>query len=188
MFFQNTLFIGIYTSVVICNSINLTKSYGIAPSMSRRGNPYDNAMAENIFSILKTECIYRYKPATFLEASEMVDHYNSFLQLRAYPKQNRDGAAYAAPSLLKLNVPVPVAFCTACTNWGGSQSWGAFSASGTFAFHKGQCRQAQNTGGQQAQPKHQVAFCHRSGERRLCRRCCRCQCLCLCRGPGPQSP
>ena len=42
----------------------LTKQYGITPSMSRRGNPYDNAMAENFFSILKTECIYRHKPAT----------------------------------------------------------------------------------------------------------------------------
>ena len=38
---------------------NLTKEYGITPSMSRRGNPYDNAMAENYFSILKTECIFR---------------------------------------------------------------------------------------------------------------------------------
>ncbi len=46
----------------------LTKQYGITPSMSRRGNPYDNAMAENFFSILKTECIYRRKPATFSEA------------------------------------------------------------------------------------------------------------------------
>ncbi|PWM52024.1 MAG: hypothetical protein DBX60_05705 [Bacillota bacterium] len=26
----------------------LTKQYGITPSMSRRGNPYDNAMAENL--------------------------------------------------------------------------------------------------------------------------------------------
>ena len=25
--------------------------------MSRRGNPYDNALAKNFFSILKTECI-----------------------------------------------------------------------------------------------------------------------------------
>ena len=38
---------------------DLTKEYGITPSMSRRGNPYDNALAENFFSILKTECIYR---------------------------------------------------------------------------------------------------------------------------------
>ena len=40
---------------------NLTQSYGITPSMSRRGNPYDNALAENFFSILKTECIHRVK-------------------------------------------------------------------------------------------------------------------------------
>ena len=56
----------------------LTKQYGITPSMSRRGNPYDNAMAENFFSILKTECIYRHKPAAFLEANEMIDHYIHF--------------------------------------------------------------------------------------------------------------
>ena len=45
----------------------LTQSYGITPSMSRKGNPYDNAMAENFFSILKTECIYRHKPKTLQE-------------------------------------------------------------------------------------------------------------------------
>lgn len=43
---------------------NLTQQYCITPSMSRRANPYDN-MAENFFSILKTECIYRCKPASF---------------------------------------------------------------------------------------------------------------------------
>ena len=57
---------------------NLTQAYGITPSMSRKGNPYDNAMAENFFSILKTECIYRHKPATFAEANEMIDRYIYF--------------------------------------------------------------------------------------------------------------
>lgn len=57
---------------------NLTKEYGITPSMSRRGNCYDNAIAENFFSILKTECIYRHKPATFVEANEMIDKYIYF--------------------------------------------------------------------------------------------------------------
>ena len=56
----------------------LTQAYGITPSMSRRGNPYDNAMAENFFSIIKTECIYRRKPATFSEANEMIDSYIHF--------------------------------------------------------------------------------------------------------------
>ena len=57
---------------------NLTKSYGITPSMSRRANPYDNAMAEKFFPILKTECIYRHKPASFCEANEMIDRYINF--------------------------------------------------------------------------------------------------------------
>ena len=35
-------------------------------------------MAENFFSILKTECIYRHKPATFSEANEMIDRYIHF--------------------------------------------------------------------------------------------------------------
>lgn len=56
----------------------LTQKYGITPSMSRRGNCYDNAMAENFFSILKTECIYRHKPASFAEANEMIDRYIHF--------------------------------------------------------------------------------------------------------------
>ena len=56
----------------------LTQKYGITPSMSRRGNCYDNAMAENFFSILKTECIYRHKPDTFKEANELIDRYIHF--------------------------------------------------------------------------------------------------------------
>ena len=56
----------------------LTQSYGITPSMSRRGNPYDNAMAENFFSILKTECIYRTKLRTYEEARLLIDEYIHF--------------------------------------------------------------------------------------------------------------
>lgn len=57
---------------------NLTKEYGITPSMSRRGNCYDNAMAENFFSILKTECIYRQKITTFQQARELIDEFIYF--------------------------------------------------------------------------------------------------------------
>ena len=56
----------------------LTKEYGITPSMSRRGNCYDNAMAENFFSILKTECIYRHHPKTVEEANNLIDNYIYF--------------------------------------------------------------------------------------------------------------
>ena len=60
----------------------LTQSYGITPSMSRRGNPYDNALAENFFSILKTECINRVKIANYKEAklliNECINFYNNY--------------------------------------------------------------------------------------------------------------
>ena len=57
---------------------SLTKSYHITPSMSSRGNPYDNAMAENFFSILKTECIYRAKIRTYEEARLLIGEYIHF--------------------------------------------------------------------------------------------------------------
>ena len=57
---------------------SLTKSYHITPSMSSRGNPYDNAMAENFFSILKTECIYRTKLKTYEEARLLIGEYIRF--------------------------------------------------------------------------------------------------------------
>ena len=56
----------------------LTQSYGITPSMSRRGNPYDNSLAENFFSILKTECIYRVKLQTYEEARLLICQYIDF--------------------------------------------------------------------------------------------------------------
>ena len=56
----------------------LTTSYNIIQSMSRRGNPYDNAMAENFFSILKSECINRVKLKTFEEARDLIDDYIYF--------------------------------------------------------------------------------------------------------------
>ena len=69
----------------------LTQSYGITPSMSRKGNPYDNAMAENFFSILKTECIYRHKPKTFREANDLLDRYIHFYNHERI--QNKTGVA-----------------------------------------------------------------------------------------------
>ena len=69
----------------------LNQSYGITPSMSRKGNPYDNAMAENFFSILKTECIYRHKPRTVSEANDLIDRYIYFYNHERI--QNKTGVA-----------------------------------------------------------------------------------------------
>ena len=78
----------------------LTKEYGITPSMSRRGNPYDNAMAENFFSMLKTECISRQKIQSFEQAQQLIDNYIYFynferfqLKYRLTPLQKRSQTA-----------------------------------------------------------------------------------------------
>ena len=74
----------------------LTKSYGITP----RGNPYDNAFAENFFSILKTECISGQKIQTFEQARLLIDDYIHFnnnerfqLKYRLTPFQKRSQTA-----------------------------------------------------------------------------------------------
>jgi len=56
----------------------LTQSYDISPSMSRSANRYDNAMAENFFSILKAECINRQKIKDFAMAKSLIDEYIHF--------------------------------------------------------------------------------------------------------------
>ena len=77
-----------YTSTAY---FKLTQLYNITPSMSSKGNPYDNAMAENFFSILKTECIYRHKPKTFKEANHLIDRYLHFYNYERI--QNKTGVA-----------------------------------------------------------------------------------------------
>ena len=57
---------------------SLTQNYGITPSMSRRGNCYDNAMAENFFGILKVECLRRHKPKSPEQARLLIRDYIYF--------------------------------------------------------------------------------------------------------------
>jgi transposase InsO family protein len=57
------------------------ETFGLTPSMSNPGTPGDNAMAENFFSIFKTECMYLEKPKTIAEALALTDefvHYYNF--------------------------------------------------------------------------------------------------------------
>ncbi len=48
---------------------------GITCSMSRKGNCWDNAVAESFFATLKTECIYPRRFATRAEAREAIFHF-----------------------------------------------------------------------------------------------------------------
>ena len=57
---------------------NLTQQYNITPSMSRRGNCWDNAPIENFFGHLKEEAL-RHRPIpTFQELEEIIDEYIHF--------------------------------------------------------------------------------------------------------------
>ena len=46
--------------------------------MGQQLHKYDNLLNRDFHADLKTECIYRHKPATFSEANEMIDRYIHF--------------------------------------------------------------------------------------------------------------
>ena len=53
----------------------LDKNLKITRSMSRKGNCWDNAVAESFFKTLKYECVYRYKFNSFLKAYSVINQY-----------------------------------------------------------------------------------------------------------------
>jgi len=56
----------------------LVTEYNITPSMSRRGNCWDNAPMENFFGHLKEEYLRHIKNPSFEEARQLVDEYIHF--------------------------------------------------------------------------------------------------------------
>ena len=54
---------------------DLLSEHKIIPSMSRKGNPYDNAVAENFFSNMKCECTNFYRFKTRQEAKQTIFEY-----------------------------------------------------------------------------------------------------------------
>jgi putative transposase len=58
--------------------IVLTQEYTITPSMSRRGNCWDNAPMENFFGHLKEEALRQVRNPTFEEARLIIDDYVCF--------------------------------------------------------------------------------------------------------------
>jgi putative transposase len=54
---------------------SLLCEHGLEASMSRTGNPYDNAAVESFFSTLKTECLHRHPPATRMETQALAFDY-----------------------------------------------------------------------------------------------------------------
>ena len=53
----------------------LRHTHGLEASLSRTGNPSDNAWVESFFSTLKTECLHRHSPATRRETQALAFDY-----------------------------------------------------------------------------------------------------------------
>ena len=54
---------------------DLINSHGIIQSMSRKGNCWDNSVAESFFKTLKTELVYQCEFKTRAEARQMIFEY-----------------------------------------------------------------------------------------------------------------
>ena len=69
-------------------------AWGVTPSMSRKGNPYDNALAESFVATLKTECFGDSIPPTKAAAKLMVfDYLETFYNSR----RRHSALAYRSP-------------------------------------------------------------------------------------------
>ena len=78
---------------------NVLNAYGFIQSMSRKGNCYDNAVAESFFHTLKTEHVYDYRYETRTEAIQSVFEYIEMF----YNRQRRHSAlGYRSPVSFEL--------------------------------------------------------------------------------------
>jgi putative transposase len=67
----------------------LTQQYSITPSMSRRGNCWDNAPMENFFSHLKEEALRHIPIPSFQEAKQIIDEYIYFFNYKRIQLKSR---------------------------------------------------------------------------------------------------
>jgi len=81
--------------------VELLQRYGIRISMSRSGNPYDNAFAESFNKTLKVEEVYINEYETFEEAYKNIKH---FIELVYNKKRLHSGLGYVPPEEFEKEV------------------------------------------------------------------------------------
>jgi len=81
--------------------IELLKKYGIKISMSRSGNPYDNAYMESFNKTLKVEEVYINEYKTFEDAYKNIKH---FIELVYNKKRIHSGIGYITPEEFEMEV------------------------------------------------------------------------------------
>src|SRR6185369_8749967 len=74
---------------------NLLKENGIQISMSRRGNPYDNAQAESFMKTLKYEEVYRNEYLDFADARRCI---GKFIESVYNEKRLHSALGYLPPA------------------------------------------------------------------------------------------
>ncbi len=93
---------------------DLLRAHGICISMSRRGNPYDNALAESFLKTLKYEEVYRQDYRDLADAQRSIPH---FLEQVYNQKRLHSALGYLPPvefeaTLASLSQPATEAVAT----------------------------------------------------------------------------
>jgi len=81
--------------------VELLEKYGIRISMSRSGNPYDNAFAESFNKTIKVEEVYIKEYETFEDAYKNIKH---FIELVYNIKRLHSGIGYITPEEFEREV------------------------------------------------------------------------------------
>lgn len=80
---------------------DLLRQFGITISMSRRGNPYDNAYAESFMKTLKHEEVHRYQYRNLEEAQERIER---FIETVYNHQRLHSALGYISPMQFEANL------------------------------------------------------------------------------------
>jgi putative transposase len=92
------------------NYTDLLKTRGITISMSRKGNPYDNAACESFMKTLKYEEVYRQEYRDLAEARSSIEH---FLERVYNQKRLHSALDYRPPAEFEQQLQKPAAGASA---------------------------------------------------------------------------
>lgn len=81
--------------------VEMLQNHGIKISMSRRGNPYDNAFAESFNKTLKVEEVYINEYETFEDALRNIKH---FIERVYNAKRLHSGIDYKSPNKFEQEI------------------------------------------------------------------------------------